>query len=519
LNATIPKTVFPSRLAGALSAIFLLLMLALMLGSQAHKKLSYDEYPNLYYGYRFLTEGPLARPDGQRMPALALNALFCLPYQCDSEVLDRSEILRIGVRLPGMIFALLLGVLIFRWSSDLYGREGGLLSLFFYCLNPNFIAHGKQLTTDIPTAFWVTAAMYAFWKLLEKGGLNRLFLFLTMMSAGILSKYSMLLLIPAQAAAGAWAFFKGKTVLKKKAVIPFLALSVFAVLFFINAGYLFQGSFLKAKDYQWESKAYQKYQNLDMPVPLPKVFVQGLDYTKYIDENPHIGRGNNYILGKRHRKGRWYSFPVMILLKTPLAFFAALALSAFARKKIKDAGYKEGLLLWLPFAFWLLMFSVVCDLQLGIRYVLPGMTFLFIFAGRLDWTRSVKSKAAVGVLCAWYAFSSLSYYPHTISYFNEAIGARVNAFKFLSDSNLDWEDKSHAIEKFRSAHPEISFQLDPQPPVPGFILLGANHLTGVLDEGMYQWVRDNFKPIQHVAYSHYLFDIPEEKFREIFPNS
>lgn len=501
-----------------LAFLLLFAMALLMAGAQRHKELSYDEHPNLYYGYRFLTEGPSARPDGQRMPILVLNAALCYSYQCDSSKLDESEALRFWVRLPGMIFTLLLGVLIFRWASEWYGTKGALLSLFFYCFNPNFIAHGKQLTSDMATAFFAALAMYAFWKLAGSGGLKKLLQFSAVVGAGILAKYSMLILLPAQALAGLIALWKKKTPVRPGQLIPGVFIFGAAVLFLINAGYLFQGSFTKAKDYQWESKSYQKYQNLNLPVPLPKVFTQGLDYTKYVSENPHIGRGNNYILGKRHRKGRWYSFPIMILLKTPLAFFAALVMSAFVRRRIPDALFREGLYLWVPFALWLVIFSALCDLQLGIRYVLPGFVFLILFAGRLEWEKSAKTKLATGVLCAWYAISSLSYSPHFISYFNEAIGPRLNAYKFLSDSNLDWEDKSYEIEKFRRQYPEIQFQLDPPSPVAGFILLGANHLTGVLDEQRHQWVRDNFKPIRHVAYSHYLFEIPETKLKELSPN-
>jgi len=43
-----------------------------------HKRLAYDEFDNLAYGHRFLTEGPSAPMNGQRMPVLALNAVPCL---------------------------------------------------------------------------------------------------------------------------------------------------------------------------------------------------------------------------------------------------------------------------------------------------------------------------------------------------------------------------------------------------------------------------------------------------------
>ena len=85
------------------ASLLLLAMLGLMIGSSLHKRLSYDEYPNLYYGYRFLTEGPSAIPDGQRMPVLALHALGCAAYECDPSILNQRPVARMIVRLPGFL--------------------------------------------------------------------------------------------------------------------------------------------------------------------------------------------------------------------------------------------------------------------------------------------------------------------------------------------------------------------------------------------------------------------------------
>ena len=85
-------------------------MAALLVSSSLHKKLVYDEFDNLAYGHRFLTEGPSAEMRGQRMPVLALNALGCLADGCRLKVLDASEGRRLMVRLPTMAFTLALGL-------------------------------------------------------------------------------------------------------------------------------------------------------------------------------------------------------------------------------------------------------------------------------------------------------------------------------------------------------------------------------------------------------------------------
>ena len=116
------------------------------------------------------------------------------------------------------------------------------------------------------------------------------------------------------------------------------------------------------------------------------------------------------------------------------------------------------------------------------------------------------------ILCSWYAISTLSYHPHYIPYFNELIGDRKNAYKYLSDSNLDWEDKTFFLNQFKKAHLGIEFQDEAagKNPKPGFFLIPAIYYTGVFNEEQFAWLRE-FEPLMHVAYSHYLFYVgPEE---------
>src|SRR5687768_4765491 len=94
-----------SRPMRAAPVALLATMAVLLAASSAHKKLAYDEFDNLAYGHRFLTEGPSAEMRGQRMPVLALNALGCVAEGCRLKVLDASEGRRLVVRLPTMAFA------------------------------------------------------------------------------------------------------------------------------------------------------------------------------------------------------------------------------------------------------------------------------------------------------------------------------------------------------------------------------------------------------------------------------
>lgn len=507
-------------------AALLGLMFLLMIGNQLHKPLAYDEFFNLRYGYRFLTQGPLAETDGQRTPLSFLNAITCIPYGCELSVLEKSELARLAVRLPAMIFALLLGVMIYRWTKELYGRYAALLSLTLYTLMPNFLAHGKQITSDVATSLFYFLSIYFFWRLMKEKR-RRDFCFCALSTgAALFSKYSGILLF--LVLPFLWILERGFHGKKDPATqLPEFGKSLvkgigfcLLVLLFVNSAYLFKGSFEKTSHYNWQSQSWQRLKAFNFPVPFPRIFALGLDYTSYLDENPAFGRPDNYILGKRHRKGRWYAFPVMVLLKTPLAFFLLLGLGLLTKFSLSEKLKGSGLYLLIPFAVWLVYFSFFCDVQVGVRYVLPAFSFLIVYAGKcLAGAPNPKVAGSVGLLIGWFLLSSLSYYPHQMSYFNEFIGPRINAYKFLADSNLDWENKSYYLKKFLEKYRDLHIEInEPLKPKSGFQIVSANDYVGIFDDAGTSWIR-KYEPLAHITYSHYLFYVPPAETEKILRNS
>ncbi len=474
----------------------------LLVTGSLHRKLVYDEFDNLAYGHRFLTEGPSAEMRGQRMPVLALNALGCVADGCRLRVLEASERARLMVRLPTMVFTLALGWLVFRWAGELFGPRAGLLGLVLYAFQPTFLGHGRQVTSDVPVTFFMTLAVYCFWKALGTG-FARWAVFAGLAVAGALAaKFTGVLAIPTLVVL---AVTVGQPhVAGRRRGVLLLVVAVIA-LAGINLAYLFDGSFRAAGSYEWQSGAFRRLPSW-VPIPLPRAFALGLDYSRVLQEDPYLGRGANYVLGELNRDGRWYAFPLMILLKTPLATFVLIALASWRLRSRPQVTW----MLMAPAAIVIVVFSLFVDPQLGIRYVMPALPFLLLLAsasveqgGRRPWVP--------WALGGWAAVSALWYHPHTIAYFNELIGPRVNAYRFLADSNLEWEDHSYFIERFQRRHPELRLVVEPTEPQAGDIVVGANALVGILEPEKYRWLRENFRPVGHVAYSHLLFRItPEE---------
>jgi hypothetical protein len=100
-----------------------------------------------------------------------------------------------------------------------------------------------------------------------------------------------------------------------------------------------------------------------------------------------------------------------------------------------------------------------------VRYVLPVLGFAFIWAaGAARWPcdmpytsrgwRRLASRLTVGGLAAWSAASSLWYYPHSISYFNELVGGPAHGPKHLLDSNIDWGQDLLLLRRWLERHPQ-----------------------------------------------------------------
>ncbi len=490
----------------AVPALLLAAMAVLLVTGSRHKKLAYDEFDNLAYGHRFLVQGPGAEMQGQRMPVLALNALPCLAGGCRARDLDAGETRRMMVRVPTMLATLALGALVWRFAGELFGARAALLALALFAFQPTFLGHGKQVTSDVPTALFTVAAVYAFRRAVVLDRMAWAALAGAAFAAALACKFTSVLLAPILIAMAVR--LRGPMPSRRRA--GSFALAMVVALAGINAVYLFDGSFRLAGAYEWRSAGFRAAAPDWLPVPLPRVFASGLDYSRLLQEDASIGRGSNYVLGELNRDGRWYAFPLMLLLKTPLATFALLALAA--RRASRDTL----VLLLAPPVVVVVFFSTMVDPQLGIRYIAPALPFLLVLAGGALAEGASRPRVA-WALAAWAIVSALSYHPHYIAYFNELIGRRVNAYRYLADSNLDWEDHGHFIAEFRRRHPEMRVVVNPEGPQAGYLLVGANDLVGLHDPEKYRWLRESFEPVRHVGYSHLLFHVTPEALAALRP--
>jgi hypothetical protein len=289
-----------------------------------------------------------------------------------------------------------------------------------------------------------------------------------------------------------------------------------------NIAYSFDRSFTPWGSYRFESDALRPLQNARwirmIPIPTPYPVLQGFDKMLHVDETGSTW-GNVYLLGELRRPGTpgfrnfksYYLVTWFFKEPIPLQILFVWGLVYIVRHRKGNFLFNEGLVLAAAavLVLWLSLFSKA---QVGIRHILPALAIELIIAAAVFSDFSVASrmrKVVLAGLVIWLGISTFSYYPNLIPYMNEWVTDRRLTYKIVADSNLDWGQDMGTVQTFLKDNPDVV--LDPDQPVSGRILVGADRLVGVSpkDKGPLTWAL-RYRPVSHVGYAHFLFNIPAD---------
>ena len=438
-------------------------------------------------------------------------------------------------RATSLLFAALLLLLLYRWSHQLYGPQGSLLTLLLFSLSPNILAHAPLITTDFPLTATFFLAVYTFRQLLLGPSLQRLVLAALSLGLALLSKLSALILL------------------------PILGLLLLCFIALANEeqkralGRLFSRSFSPL------TSALLLYLSLLLLAALVLWSGYGFRLEPYLltlrSQLWDISTGHDaYLMGSFSPEGWWYYFPLAFLIKTPLPtlLLGGLGLVYLLRER-RSAMRLELCFLLLPPLLLGTLFVLSGSKNIGLRYLLPAYPFLFmIAAGALPFIAANRSAKAGSYLakrlllafsCLFYAAGAARIHPHHLAYFNELIGGPENGYRYLVDSNLDWGQDlkglktymdEHAIDRiklsyFGTVDPAL-YQLDYEwlpsyllphssqtkasLPTGGLIAISATNLVGVYMGGyghgkqLFGWLGE-YEPIARIGYSIFVYDVPE----------
>src|SRR5258706_12556618 len=218
---------------------------------------------------------------------------------------------------------LALGMLIFVFARKLFGETAALIAVALYVLEPTVLAHGRIVHTDVPAALAYLLFFFALHKYSEAPGKKRALILGLVCALALLTKFSMLVLLPVLAIYFLARLFLNWRDRKQRTQILFhSAVITEVVLFLVNAAYYFQRPALEASDVRWvamKSPALLGFVTTFVRLAsylLPTYYLFGV-YN--IELHNHFGHATS-LLGHYNDLGWWYYFPVAFALKTTIPF-------------------------------------------------------------------------------------------------------------------------------------------------------------------------------------------------------
>jgi hypothetical protein len=198
-----------------------------------------------------------------------------------------------------------------------------------------------------------------------------------------------------------------------------------------------------------------------------------------------------------------------------------------------NASWRDEIVVILPGLVLFIFVSSQTGFSLHPRYIIPALPFAYIWISKLGQSFAKKQyviSTITTVLLIWMVGSSLYYFPHSMSYFNELVSGPKNGPKHLLGSNVDWGQNSYFLQKWyknTEARPiKIAYsstesferlgikdnQQPPSEPEPGWFAVGVNELYS--SSKQYEYFK-RFEPVNMIGYSIYIYNITPEKVNRV----
>ena len=450
----------------ALAALILLPRSFLIARSQSER--IDDEY-HMQRGIAFLNHAVNADlrlndpPVGQAIEVLPLWLAGCWPHhgQVQSAIwgnrFSADTILTVVGMWKTLLFLPMVG-LAFVWLRRVHGLAAGWAAAILMIIEPTIAGHMVAGSLDVLGMEGIALACYLAWRYFAEPTTARLICASAATGLAMMLKHTAVILpVVIVVFAIAWwivkPWFDGRLLeswrnhFTKRIVATLVAgavgfLTIWGLLMFDVS----QPIFPKLP------RAHNKIQRWGKVHPLStKLFNRTLPAGMYVScfleatKNADIGH-RCYLFGELRDTGWWYYFPVVATYKIPLGIFALMAMAIVSLKWNKPRWGELALLV--PAIAWTAL-MMHATFNIGWRHFLPAYFFWMVLATRAlvgprRWI--IAAWCAIGVA----ALHAATYQPDYISYLN---WPRPNAYKQISDSNIDWGQGLKQVRAWILKHP------------------------------------------------------------------
>ncbi len=445
-----------------------------------------DESPHIFAGYRYWQCGDFSA-NVEHPPLLKLLAALPLvskdliqpSWECGSKITSTDESYSAGnlflaknnpdklvvpARLAAALLSLLLAALIFLAVREMFGRWEAVVALALLAFEPNIIAHGSIVTTDMAVATMMFAAVYAFYRFRKNPTTIHFLIVGLATGATLAAKHSGILILPILFVLFITDFFLSRRAeIEAGASRRFLRRVVaFAGIVFVAFGVLWAFYGFRSDAVPNDSRPPILVDEFFVGAPpevinspvvkmlrsitriLPESYVAGLFHV--------LRSGNNrpmYLFGEIYPTARWFYFPVAFSIKTSVALLVLLVLSLLTIALYRTRR-REMLFLLLP-AFLFFGVSLTAGLNIGVRHILPVYPFFIAVAaaGACYCARRHRIvKYVLNALLIFHAVAAFRTAPNYLAFANDFWGGTNNTYRLLSDSNVEWGQNDKFVREY-----------------------------------------------------------------------
>ena len=476
------KFVFPA-LSAMLFVAFVLQLWSFAVGTSA----TVDEPAHILAGHRHWQCSDFGinpeHPPMLKMLAtvpLEFRALNDPPWECGSRMTSKTDLFLHGTkfvvqngvdsvvipaRFASALFAVALAILVFAAVYRMFGRWEALTALAILAFEPNLIANGALVTTDMTltaTAFAAVLAVYAYcrtpnWRRFLLAGLALGLLLAAKHSAVIFVPVLFGLMIVDALVYRRNASRLAGLLLRRTAAFA----GIFLIgLFILWAFYGFRYRAIPAATAPVVSVDEYIAANgrPEIADSLSAKIVSGVSKTRIFPDSYMLGLAdivaygnrNMYLFDRAYPTGRWFYFPVSFLVKSSVALLLLLPLG-FAFLFFNPEKRREMMFLLAPPIIFFAA-ALTSGTNIGVRHILPVYPFFIAAAavGAVFFSRKFPAfRYFVTALLLFHSVTTVfRVAPDYVPFVNDFWGGSDSAHKIYRDPNLDFGQNNKFVREY-----------------------------------------------------------------------
>lgn len=436
---------------------------------------NWDEAHHLYDGYLILTRHDY-RANAEVPPLIKLLAALPLLHlhpslpqhlgtsQVQSAFLEGrafvfgngGDRLLFPARIACMLISLLTALLIYATGKTFFGSMAALCATFLFVFDPNALAHGTLISTDMGSACFLLASVYAFYRYCLHKTWRWLLTAGVMAGLVMVTKFTGILIVPIllviATAMGLQRRDPGAAGKLLAACFAVFICAWFVIWMFYGFRYAPASAglelspalapYIASLPHKTDTAVLALISRFHL---LPEAYLWGLANTRHTE-----WEYTSYFLGRVYRHGPWQYFPMAFLIKSTLPLLILLLLTPVVWHGSKQSQRQQLTFLLVPVGVY---FAVITwsHFDIGARHLMPVYPFLYVLAGAtaaMALRRGTGWAVLTAALLAWQIVTTLRVAPDYMAYGNEAAGGPLQVRRYLSDANVDWGQQLKTVKQY-----------------------------------------------------------------------